>query len=84
MDSYQDKRSVRRPKKRSKDCPKVSLKDLDINLSSWQSLALDCSNWRSKLPTEARAADPVRCRCWEETHCTQGSSHLHFHCSALP
>ncbi|KAL8590160.1 hypothetical protein ACOMHN_010355 [Nucella lapillus] len=40
-----------------KDCLKESLKDLDINLSSWESLALDPSNWRNKLTTGARAVE---------------------------
>ncbi|KAL8610768.1 hypothetical protein ACOMHN_016751 [Nucella lapillus] len=56
-DLCQAKRSVGRQKKRFKDCLKVSLKNLDINLSSWESLALNRSNWRSKLTTGARAAE---------------------------
>ncbi|KAL8608308.1 hypothetical protein ACOMHN_042175 [Nucella lapillus] len=38
----------------------MPLKDLDINLSSWESLALDHSNWRRKLTTGARAAETRR------------------------
>ena len=56
----QGKRSVGGQKKRFKDCLKASLNDLDINISSWEPLALDRSTWRTKITTGVHAAEKRR------------------------
>ena len=56
----QGKCSVGGQKKRFKDCLKVSLKDLNINLNTWESLAMDRPTWRSKITTGARSAEEKR------------------------
>jgi hypothetical protein len=47
----QGKRSVRGQKKRYKDTVKASLKCLDIELNSWETLAIDRVTWRKMLYT---------------------------------
>lgn len=54
---YQGKRSVGGQKKRFKDCLKTSLKDLDIDINTWETLALDHPTWRSRNTAGVRAAE---------------------------
>ncbi|XP_047481685.1 uncharacterized protein LOC125034088 [Penaeus chinensis] len=54
------KRSVGGQKKRFKDSLKASLKDMNINVSTWEQLATNRSNWRSKVFTGACAAEKRR------------------------
>lgn len=54
----QGKRSVGGQKKGYR--LKASLKDLDIEVSMWETLVLDLSAWRSKITTGARTAE-TRC-----------------------
>ena len=56
----QGKRMVGGQKKRFKDCLKASLRDLSIDINSWETHALDRPSWRSKLATGARAAETRR------------------------
>lgn len=56
----QGKRSVGGQKKRFKDSLKASLKNLGFELNSWESLALDRPQWRSKLTIGASAAEARR------------------------
>ena len=58
----QGKRSVGGQKKRFKDCLKASLKSLDIDLTTWETLAQDRPSWRGKLSSGARAAEARRIR----------------------
>jgi hypothetical protein len=51
------KRSTGGQKKRYKDTLKTSLKSLDIELQSWESLAQDRTLWRSKIKNGARTAE---------------------------
>ena len=57
---YQGKHSVGGQKKGFKDCLKASLKDLDIDVSTWETLALDLSTWRCKITAAACAAETRR------------------------
>ena len=44
-------------KKRFKDSLKVSLKNLNMDINSWEILAQDCSTWRSSITSGARTAE---------------------------
>ena len=54
------KRSVGRPKKRFKDNLKASLRELNIDTDTWESLATDRSMWRSSITKGAKAAETLR------------------------
>ena len=56
----QGKRMVGGQRKRFKDCLKASLRDLSIDVNSWETHALDRPSWRSKIATGARAAETRR------------------------
>ncbi|XP_069160585.1 uncharacterized protein [Procambarus clarkii] len=47
---YRGTHSVGGQKKRFKDCLKMTLKDLDINPNTWESLAQDRPTWKTKSP----------------------------------
>ncbi|KAK3757653.1 hypothetical protein RRG08_000165 [Elysia crispata] len=53
----QGKRTVGGQKKSFTDCLKTFLTDLSIDISCWETHALDRTSWRSKLATGARAAE---------------------------
>ncbi|XP_063597258.1 uncharacterized protein LOC134773939 [Penaeus indicus] len=57
---YEGKRSVGGQKKRFKDSHEASLKDKNINVSTWEQLAINRSTWRSKVSTGACAAEKRR------------------------
>ena len=54
------KRSVGGQKKRFKDSLKVTLKSLDINVTTWEALAQDRASWRSNITMGAREAEARR------------------------
>jgi hypothetical protein len=56
----QGKRSVGGQKKRYKDTFKASLKCLDIELKSWETLATDRVTWRNAINSGARIAEAKR------------------------
>ena len=72
--------SVGGQKKCFKDCLKEALKDLDINPSSWESLAQDCPASHSKVTTRANAAkyqqttEPQRKRATRKDRATSTST----------
>lgn len=72
--------SVGGQKKCFKDCLKEAFKDLDINPSSWESLAQDSPAWRSKVTTGAYAAkyqqttEPQRKRATRKGRATSTST----------
>ena len=54
------KRNVGRPKKRYKDSLKTSLKELNINTTTWESQASDRSAWRTSITKGAKTAETKR------------------------
>ena len=65
------KRTVGGQKKRYRDCLKVSLKDFGVSADSWESLAENRSNWRSKTTSGARAAEEQRLCTAEKKRATR-------------
>ncbi len=54
------KRRAGGQRKRFKDCLKASLKSLNINHDSWESLAVDSNSWRSTINNAAQDAEKLR------------------------